>query len=125
MGIAMFTKPSFALLFFGVLVISLIIGTAVTPGIAHDSVSPDQNAKGYIPREGFVPDSATAVRVAVAVWMPIYGADHIRSEQPFVAKLNRGVWTVEGTLPPLSLGGTAVARIAKRDGRILYVNHYQ
>ena len=35
------------------------------------------SAKGYVPPSGFVPDSATAVRIAVAVWIPIYGAAHI------------------------------------------------
>src|SRR6266699_3847220 len=28
--------------------------------------------QGYVPPKGFVPDSATAVRIAVAVWIPIY-----------------------------------------------------
>src|SRR5947208_16914123 len=86
--------------------------------------------KGYVPPKGFVPDSATAVRIAVAVWIPIYGERQIMSEQPFVAKLKAGVWTVEGSLPPappgtVMLGGSAVVRIAKRDGRILFVTHYQ
>ena len=86
--------------------------------------------KGYVPPKGFVPDSATAVRIAVAVWIPIYGEQHILSEQPFVAKLKDGVWTVSGSLPPARpgvaiAGGTAQAEIAKRDGRILFVIHGQ
>jgi hypothetical protein len=82
------------------------------------------SANGYVPPNGFVPDSATAVRIAVAVWIPIYGAAQIRSEQPYVAKLNRDVWTVTGTLPHgYNLGGTAIARIGKSDGRILFVIH--
>ena len=89
-----------------------------------------QPVKGYLPAHGFVPDSATAVRIAVAVWIPIYGAQQISSEKPFVAKLANGVWTVTGSLPPappgmVMLGGTAVAKIAQRDGRILFVIHYQ
>src|SRR5437762_11401524 len=85
--------------------------------------------KGYIPPKGFVPDSATAVRIAVAVWIPIYGERQIMSEQPFVANLKGGVWTVEGSLPPappgtVMVGGSAVVKIAKRDGRILFVTHY-
>ena len=86
--------------------------------------------KGYVPPKGFVPDSATAVRIAVAVWIPIYGEQQIMSEQPFVATLKAGVWTVTGSLPPapkgsVMVGGTAVARIAQRDGQILFVIHYQ
>ena len=85
--------------------------------------------KGAAPVKGFVPDSATAVRIAVAVWIPIYGEKQIMSEQPFVAKLEDSVWTVTGSLPPSPAGtmrgGTAVAKIAQRDGRVLFVVHYQ
>ena len=84
----------------------------------------DPTVKGYVPPNGFVPDSGTAVRIAVAVWIPIYGASQIRSEQPYVATLKDGVWTVTGTLPrQYNLGGVAMARISKRDGRILFVLH--
>jgi len=86
----------------------------------------DSTVKGYVPPNGFVPDSSTAVRVAVAVWIPIYGASQIRSEQPYVATLKDGVWTVTSTLPrQYNLGGVAMARISKRDGRILFVLHGQ
>jgi hypothetical protein len=79
--------------------------------------------RSYVPPKGFVPDSATAVRIAVAVWIPIYGEQQIMSEQPFIAKLDKGVWTVTGTLPEGYLGGTAIAHISKQDGRILFVFH--
>jgi len=85
-----------------------------------------QDPQSYRPPKGFVPDSATAVRVAVAVWTPIYGDSLIMAEQPFIATLRDGVWTVTGTLPrPYTRGGVAMARIAKRDGRILFVRHSQ
>ena len=86
----------------------------------------DPTVKGYVPPNGFVPDSGTAVRIAVAVWIPIYGVSQIRSEQPYGATLKDGVWTVTGTLPrQYNLGGVAMARISKRDGRILFVLHGQ
>lgn len=31
----------------------------------------------FKPASGYVPDEATAIRIAVAVWEPIYGAEHI------------------------------------------------
>jgi len=77
----------------------------------------------YVPAKGFVPDSITAVRIATAVWDPIYGARQIQGEQPFRASLRDGIWTVEGSLPENTVGGVAVAEIAKRDGRILRVSH--
>jgi hypothetical protein len=77
----------------------------------------------YVPPNGFVPDSVTAVRIAVAVWTPIYGERQIRDEAPYRARLRDSIWTVEGSLPRGEVGGLAVAEIAKRDGRILRVSH--
>jgi hypothetical protein len=93
--------------------------------VASVGAAQAQSRRGDVPANGFVPDSATAVRIAVAVWIPIYGAQQIRSEQPFIARLEKDVWVVTGTLPAGHIGGTAIARIAKRDGRILAVTHEQ
>jgi len=76
-----------------------------------------------VPESGFVPDAETAVRIAVAVWTPIYGVQKIESEKPFHAVLNNNVWTVTGTLPSGLKGGVLVAEIAKRDARIIRVSH--
>ncbi len=92
---------------------------------------PDRSSEGiynpkkrsYIPTKGFVPDAVTAIRIAVAVWTPIYGEKQIRSEKPFKARLRRGVWTVTGSLPEEWVGGVAEADIAQKDGRILRVIH--
>ena len=75
------------------------------------------------PPEGFVPDDSTAIRIAVAVWEPIYGKSEIAEQAPYRVSLTNGIWTVRGTLPSGLLGGTAVAEIAKEDGRILRVSH--
>ncbi len=90
--------------------------------------------EGYRPKEGFVPDSATAVKIAEAVLIPVYGNKQIESERPFTAKLRNGVWTVSGTLrcPDGKAGtttdcdgGVAVVRISKVDSRILSMTHYK
>ena len=93
------------------------------PGTAAQQPSPP--AHGYVPPSGFVPDSITAVRIAEAVWIPIYGEARIRGEHPLRARLAGGVWTVEGSLPPGWVGGVALAEIARSDGRILRVSHGQ
>jgi hypothetical protein len=80
-----------------------------------------QNAR---PKEGLVPDAATAVRIAEAIWLPIYGKA-IYEKRPFVAKLQGDVWVVSGTLPMDTLGGVPEAHIAKRDARVLKVIHGQ
>ena len=80
----------------------------------------------YVPPKGFVPDSATAVRIAIAVWTPIYGARQIRREAPYRATLRDSVWTIEGSLNcggQRCVGGVALAEIAKRDARIIRVSH--
>jgi hypothetical protein len=51
-----------------------------------------------IPKQGYVPDSATALKVAEAVLIPVYGQAKIESQRPFTAKLKDDVWTVSGTL---------------------------
>jgi len=75
------------------------------------------------PRAGYVPDAKTAIKIAVAVWEPIYGEEQIAKQKPYQATLTNGVWNVTGSLPSLSVGGVAVAEIAKDDGRILKVSH--
>ena len=77
---------------------------------------------GYTPPSGFVPNEETAIRIAVAVWEPIYGVAQIAAQKPYRARLEKGIWSVEGTLHS-DLGGVALAEISKKDGRILRVSH--
>jgi NTF2 fold immunity protein len=72
---------------------------------------------------GFVPDGATAVKIAEAVLVPIYGEAQIARERPFHATLNGKTWVVRGTLPPGDVGGVALAEISKEDARILRISH--
>ena len=89
--------------------------------------------QGNTPKEGYVPSSDTAVQIAEAVLIPVYGKKQIESERPFTAKLKDGVWTVSGTLhcpdgkggtTTGCVGGVAVVEISKRDARILSMIHY-
>jgi hypothetical protein len=100
-------------LVFGLMVVLAIVAIVIAEG-KHN----------YKPKEGYVPDEKTAIRIAVAVWIPIYGEKDIEEEKPYKAKLDNGVWTVEGSLPKgMMLGGVAEAEIAKDDGCILRVSH--
>jgi hypothetical protein len=81
--------------------------------------------KGFIPKNGIVPDSVTAVKIAEAIWLPVYGKE-IYNEQPFTAKINnKGIWIVEGSLPEGAVGGTAYAEIRKKDGKVIKINHFK
>jgi hypothetical protein len=82
-----------------------------------------QQKHSYVPDHGFVPDTATAVNIAIAVLSPIYGESKIKAEAPFVATLKDGVWTVVGTLPAGLKGGVAEIEISKATGTILRASH--
>jgi hypothetical protein len=99
---------------------TLFMGVVSSAAVLLAAESAKHNVK---PKEGYVPDSKTAVKIAVAVWESIYGEEKIAKQRPYRAALVNGVWTVEGSLPASMVGGTAVAEIAKDDGRILRVSH--
>jgi hypothetical protein len=80
------------------------------------------------PKSGFVPNEETAVKIAEVVLVPVYGAKTIRDEEPFKARREGDVWRVEGSLncgAPHCFGGTAVVRISKSSGEILFMAHYK
>jgi hypothetical protein len=77
----------------------------------------------YKPPQGYIPDERTAIAVAEAVLVPIYGAEQIAHERPFHGVLRGDVWEVSGSLPRGWVGGVALVRIDKEDGRILRVTH--
>jgi hypothetical protein len=78
---------------------------------------------GYKPAEGLVPDPATAIAIAVAVWTPVYGKKKIAAEAPYQATLRDGQWTVTGSLSKGWVGGTATAVIDKMSGQIIKIFH--
>jgi hypothetical protein len=85
----------------------------------------DPTEHNFKPKDGYVPNAKTAIKIAVAVWEPIYGEKLIAGEKPYVAELINGIWIVQGSLQKNTLGGDAIAEIAKDDGRILRVSHGQ
>lgn len=99
----------------------LIFGLTVALTITTIVIAEDKH--NYKPKKGYVPDEKTAIRIAVAVWIPIYGEKQIEEEKPYHANLDNGVWTVMGSLPENSVGGVAEAEIAKDNGCILRVSH--
>jgi|SRR5215471_15541193 len=80
------------------------------------------------PKDGLVPNAETAVKIAEAVLIPVYGEKKISEERPFKATRHEDIWRVAGTLncgSPNCEGGTAVVRISKTTGEILFVGHYK
>ena len=77
----------------------------------------------YKPKEGYVPNAETAIKIAVAVWAPIYGKENIENQKPYQAVLKNGIWHVTGSLNNQTLGGVAEAEISKDNGSIIRVMH--
>lgn len=86
------------------------------------SLAQKRNVK-RTPRD-YVPDAITAIKIAEAIWLPIYG-NEIYKEKPFIARLkDSAIWIVKGTPDSTySYGGAAYIEIRKRDGQILKVTH--
>lgn len=72
---------------------------------------------------GYVPDRATAVRVAVAVLIPIYGPSIEKAEAPWNAELKNGLWTVVGTFHGKGNGGEAIVQLRKSNGAVIFITH--
>jgi hypothetical protein len=114
-----------------VILLCLIISVS-TPLLGFDTEQPSSMAvpphshrpdNMFTPDDGCVPDSATAIRIAEAVWLPIYG-EGIYDRRPFSAELILdSVWAVAGSIPANMLGGVPYIEIQKSDGRILGVGH--
>jgi hypothetical protein len=84
------------------------------------------SASGIKPKDGFVPDEKTALKIAEAVALPIIGKQLIELQTPLKVKLSSGEWVVTGDLrqptnsPYPILGGGLTVRIEKATGCIKY-----
>jgi len=103
----------------------------IAPLTISQDRTPQRKTQGNWPAGGYVPDALTAVKIAEAVLVPVYGEQKIASERPFKAKLDGDVWTVDGTLYcadgkiGVCPGGTATVKLSKNDARILFMIHYK
>ena len=92
---------------------------------ARDLIKEGQQSDAYRPKDGYVPDEHTAIQLAISIWEPIYGKEHIATKKPYNAVLVDGYWVVSGSLPKLVPGGVPHAVIEKITGKIVYVIHGQ
>lgn len=102
----------------------VVIGIAV----AHSQEPQEPKEASFKPENGFVPNAETAVKIGEAVLIPVYGEATINRERPFKATRQGEVWRVTGTLNCGATeceGGTAVVRISKTSGEILFMGHYK
>jgi hypothetical protein len=77
----------------------------------------------YFPPEGYVPNEEAAIKIAIAVWEPIYGSKKIAQEKPYKAKLQNGVWFISGSLKSGWKGGVAEIEICKATAQVIRLSH--
>jgi hypothetical protein len=97
----------------------------ITVSLMLVSASHGATDKSPLPPQGIIPNEATAVKVAEAVFPPIFGSEEVTKYVPYHAQFKDGIWTVYGTLKPGSRGGTPQMTIQKKDGKVIEVWHSQ
>jgi hypothetical protein len=81
------------------------------------------STQSYLPKDGYVPNEETAIKIAVAVWEPIYGKKEIANEKPYKVNLQNGVWYVKGSVKSGWKGGVAEIEICKQTAQVIRLNH--
>lgn len=105
----------------GIKIISILL-VVIILFICSDNLA-SNSEDNYIPKAGYVPDKETAIKIAEAIWLPIYG-NEIYNYKPFIAELSKDkkIWKVFGTVHTLH-GGSPFAEIRKSDCKVLKVIH--
>lgn len=104
--------------------LATVLSLTVFACLSNETNSYEQTkmAEPKIQDDDLVPDKETAIKIAEAIWLPIYG-EKVLKEKPYVAELKDGkVWYVNGTLKE-EKGGVAYIEINKKDCRIINVYH--
>ena len=72
------------------------------------------------PREGYVPDKETAIKIAEVVLFRLYGEKNITVQRPYVVAEDENIWWVCGTLHT-ELGSVFKIAISRQTAAILYL----
>ncbi len=84
-----------------------------------------ENKHNFQPENGYVPSKEIAIKIALAVWEPVYERKNIENQAPYNVVLEKGVWVVTGSLPDGWVGGVALIEIDKKTGKIIRMSHGQ
>ena len=109
-----------------------ILATATAPQIPKQSPENSESGKWYAtkwgqsyrPTNGYLPDEKTAIQVAKAILISVYGEVTVKNEEPFTASLEGNIWTVKGAVRPYP-SGNAEVKLSKTDGAVLFLTHSQ
>ena len=121
--------------FFDAVVAAMLVAmfaAGTVPQIPKQSVeSPASGAwyatkwgQSYRPSNGYVPDQKTAIQVAKAILISVYGEAEVKNEEPFAASLKGNIWTVKGAVRP-NPSGNGEVKLSRIDGAVLFLTHSQ
>jgi hypothetical protein len=112
-------------------IVIVIVGIAVTwirtestNGAASGMLPHEHRPRELsLPENGCIPDTSTAVKIAEAIWLPVYG-ERIYEKRPFKAELlGDSIWIVAGTLPKNSLGGVPYIELRRSNAEVIGIAH--
>lgn len=76
------------------------------------------NDRYPLPKEGLVPDKETAIKIAEAVLVRVYG-DGITRQKPYLVREDDYIWWISGTLPKDHFGQVFNIGISRHTAAIL------
>lgn len=72
------------------------------------------------PKEGYVPDKETAIKIAEVILFRVYGERNITVQRPYVVTEDEDIWWVCGTLHT-DFGSVFKIAISRQTAAVLYV----
>lgn len=104
------------------IIVILLAGNAFQFWNSHSKYLFTDEYNDYLSFHDAVPDEETALKIAEAILISVYGED-VLSKKPFNVTYNsfRKVWIVVGTLPEGDEGAVPEIVIRKSDGMILKI----
>ena len=117
-----------ALVAFAVVFLATAFGQSPTPSLpklphVHSGQMTPHGLdyKVPLPKEGLVPDKATAVKIAEVILFRLYGEDSITHQRPYVVTEDENIWWVCGTLSGDGFGSAFRIAISRQTAAILYL----
>ena len=74
------------------------------------------------PRDGYVPDRETAVKIAEVILSRLYGEKTILASRPYKVVEDDNIWWICGTVPEGSMGTAFRIAISRQTAAVLYVD---
>lgn len=74
-------------------------------------------------KKEIISDSTSAVEIAEVILFRIYGERNIKKQKPYEVYKIKHYWSIAGTLPRGSFGGTFLIIMDAIDGRIIRITH--